>query len=264
MPKTNGGTDITRRSRHEPEAIDLTCFVQDGWDPRIRPAEATRPWMDETSQQFAYRCLPLNVANAHGWEIVCPCDAQVRWLGGSSRDDVCVSILDGCTAPGKPESLFGQGTVTFHIEGLFRTPPGWNLWVGGSPNRFKDAIQPLTGVVETDWAPFTFTMNWKLTRRNHTVRFYKDEPICFLFPVQRGVIDRIEPRLVRMADAPDVAGEFAAWSKARNAFQADVAKSQPSRAGEQWQKDYMRGRDMRGRIHPDHQTRVRPKPFVRK
>jgi hypothetical protein len=36
----------------------------------LRAAPATRPWMDETSDAFAYRCLPLNIANAHGWEFL--------------------------------------------------------------------------------------------------------------------------------------------------------------------------------------------------
>ena len=68
-------------------------------------------------------------------------------------------------------SIFGQGVLPFHIQGLFRTPPQWNLWVGGSPNRFKDAIQPLTGIIETDWSPYTFTMNWRFTRPGQWISF---------------------------------------------------------------------------------------------
>jgi len=26
--------------------------------------------MDDTNGEFAYRCLPLNIANAHGWIIL--------------------------------------------------------------------------------------------------------------------------------------------------------------------------------------------------
>ncbi len=39
------------------------------------------------------------------------------------------------------------------------------MWVGGPPNHIKDGIQPLTGLVETDWLPFPFTMNWMFTRK---------------------------------------------------------------------------------------------------
>ena len=56
-------------------------------------------------------------------------------------------------------SHFGSGVLTFHAGYLFRTPPGWAVWARGAPNTVKDGIVPLDGLVETDWLPFTFTMN---------------------------------------------------------------------------------------------------------
>ena len=50
--------------------MDLTCFLHPGWQPLIRPAPARRDWMDATPESFAYRCLPLDIANAHGWELL--------------------------------------------------------------------------------------------------------------------------------------------------------------------------------------------------
>jgi hypothetical protein len=44
--------------------VDLICYLHSGWKPHIRPAEATRQWMTETPEAFAYRCLPLNIANS--------------------------------------------------------------------------------------------------------------------------------------------------------------------------------------------------------
>jgi hypothetical protein len=38
--------------------------------------------------------------------------------------------------------------------------------------RGERRISPLDGIVETDWLEATFTMNWKLTRPNHTVALY--------------------------------------------------------------------------------------------
>ena len=110
---------------------------------------ATRAWMDATPEAFAYRCLPLNIANAHGWEILSPCGFEAMWDGNSGVGAVTVKPDPGADPQRVPVSLFGQGTVTFHVEGIFRTPPGWNLWITGSPNRAKDAIAPLTGVVES-------------------------------------------------------------------------------------------------------------------
>ena len=38
--------------------------------------------MDRIPDNHAYRCLPLNIANSHGWEILSPCAFEVAWRGG--------------------------------------------------------------------------------------------------------------------------------------------------------------------------------------
>ena len=70
--------------------MELTCYLHEGWRPKIRPAEPTRPWMDQTPESFAYRCLPLNIANAHGWEILAPAAFDAYWNGGAAISDVIV------------------------------------------------------------------------------------------------------------------------------------------------------------------------------
>lgn len=239
--------------------MDFICYLHAGWQPLIRPAEATRQWMDNTPEAFAYRCLPLNIANAHGWEILSPSDVDAYWTGGSSVHDV---VVKGDRTNGGV-SLFGQGILTFHIQALFRTPPGWDLWIGGSPNHFKSGIAPLTGIVETDWSPYTFTMNWKFTRRNHRVSFVKGEPICFIFPIRRDALERMTPRFVTLSDDSDLAMQFRAWSESRDAFQKEVADGRPRAPADKWQKRYYRGVTMRNDDPvPAHRTKVRLKPFA--
>ena len=152
------------RPPRRPET-ELTCYVHEGWAPRIAPASSRRDWMDATPESYAYRCLPLSIANSHGWEVLSPCGFSARWHGGAGADSVEI-VLDAGADPAKaPTSLFGSGTITFHVDGIFRTSPGWNLWASGPPNSMKDGIAPMAGVIETDWAPYTFTMNWRFTRR---------------------------------------------------------------------------------------------------
>ena len=110
--------------------MDLTCYVRDGWSPEIRPAPATRDWMDATPDSFAYRCLPLNIANAHGWEVLSPIAFEATWNGGAAQQDIELRLPEGSEAQARPVSLFGQGVLTFHINGLMRTAAGWNMWVG--------------------------------------------------------------------------------------------------------------------------------------
>ena len=242
--------------------MDLICYLHPGWAPLVRPAPATRAWMDDTPESFAYRCLPLNIANAHGWEVLSPCAFDAVWDGESGVEAVTIRPQAGAAADRVPVSLFGQGVLTFHIEGILRTPPGWDIWVGGSPNRAKDGISPLTGVVETDWSPFTFTMNWRFTRPDCWVHFEALEPICFFFPIERGAIEAFAPRFEPLGSDPATMERFSAWSQARDDFHRRMTTDPPRTRSERWQKHYYRGVDVSGEaLVEDHRAKLRLRRF---
>ena len=244
--------------------MDLICYLHPGWTPYIRPAPATRAWMDATPESFAYRCLPLNIANAHGWELLSSCGFEAEWDGGAGVEAVSIRLDGDSKGPGVPVSLFGQGVLTFHVEGILRTPPGWNLWIGGSPNRLKDAIQPLSAVVETDWSPFTFTMNWKFTRAHQPIRFEALEPFGFVFPLQRGAVEAFRPRFAPMDDDPALLGRFKDWRAARDIFHERMRENPPAVAADRWQKHYYRGGDVKGEaLVGDHRAKLRLGAFDR-
>jgi hypothetical protein len=218
--------------------------------------------MDTAPESFPYRCLPLAIANSHGWEILSPCGFEACWNGGPATEDVTVVPDLGTESQDAPVALFGQGTITFHVAGLFRTSPGWNLWVGGPPNAAKDGLAPLGGIVETDWSPFTFTMNWRFTRPNQWIRFEENEPFCFIFPIERNMIETVQPRFVPIDDAPDVKAQFEAWSRSRDAFQREVERNPPASPTDKWQKLYYRGVDAYGHAAiDDHKSKLRLRDF---
>src|SRR5213596_529820 len=163
----------------EPTAIDPA--------PLLRPASPRRRWMEETTDRFAYRCLPLSIANQHGWELLCPWSFEALWTGGHSEKSVQVVRLSG-EGP-LPDSHFGEGILTFLPCYLFRTEEPYDLYVTGPVNIRKDGIVPLSAIVETDWLPFTFTMNWAFTRVGVPVRFEEGEPFCHIFPIASGLVE---------------------------------------------------------------------------
>ena len=245
------------------DSLDLLCIKYDGWQPRIRPGTPRRPWMDATGERYAYRCLPLTIANSHGWELLSPMAFEAKWDGGEHMDSVEIRMDSGYPEHLKPVSIFGYGTITWHVEAIFRTPLGWNLHVGGPPNRPKDAIQALGGIIETDWAPYTFTMNWRFTRAEQWIRFEENEPIAFFFPVERGSVERFKPRIERLEDHKELCAAFETWSESRNAFQEWVKTADPTAPGDKWQKLYFRGLDQDGKACPvDHQSKIRLPHFV--
>ncbi len=240
--------------------MKLICYLQDRPPLDIRPATVQRDWMDRTRDRYAYRCLPLNIANAHGWELCCDETFEAAWNGRPGLEDIKIRTLDGATAPAI--SHFGSGVLTFHVACVFRTDPGWNLMAMGPPNRPKPGIQALTGVIETDWAPYSFTMNWIFTEPHRPIQFMKGEPFCFFFPVPRAVIDQVEPEFRDMRGDPELYEQHTAWSKSRANFIEDLAVPGSAAVQQKWQRSYHQGKRPDGTPGTrEHQTKVSPKPF---
>jgi hypothetical protein len=218
--------------------------------------------MEATGERFAYRCLPLNIANTHGWEILCSAGFTAIWNGGAGLDAISLQADTGTVLPAS--SHFGHGILTFHVPCLFQTTPGFDLMVQGPINRPKDAIAPLTGVVETDWSPYSFTMNWLFTRPGTAVRFEQGEPYCHIFPLRRGEVENVQPGLRQLSDDPALERQHGTWTAGRNQFNAELRRPGSQAQADKWQKLYYQGIDMEGRaIAPDHRTRLRVKPFAR-
>ena len=55
---------------------------------RISAGERDRRWMDETQDSYAYRCLPLNIANQHGWAVYPASEISAIWTGGPRIEDI--------------------------------------------------------------------------------------------------------------------------------------------------------------------------------
>src|SRR5215469_9017999 len=199
----------------------LICYPTSGDPPKIVAAPLERDWMDRTNQGFAYRCLPLNIANAHGWLLLNPIAFVAQWTGGPEVAAVDI-YTHASDTPVLASSHFGHGVLTFNVNALFRTDPGYDLMVTGPLNVVKDGIQPLTGVVETDWSPFTFTMNWLFTRKHAPVAFERNEPICMIYPVPRGLVEAVEPEFRALGSDPETEKVYREWSESRLKFNTDL------------------------------------------
>jgi Family of unknown function (DUF6065) len=216
--------------------------------------------MDRTGDRFAYRCLPLNIANAFGWEILCNAGFTVAWNGGNSLDAIKIEV--DSDAPPEATSHFGGGILTFHVPCLFRTAPGDALMVQGPINRPKDGIVALAGVIETDWAPYGFTMNWIFTRPG-IIRFETGEPYCHFFPICCDDVEDIEPELRLLSENGELRRQHEAWASSRGKFNTELNRPGSEAYFEKWQKTYYRGLDPEGRSAATqrHRTRLRLSPF---
>jgi hypothetical protein len=239
----------------------LTAYRLSHTVPVLRPATPRRDWMDQTDQRYAYRCLPLTMGNQFGWELLCPSTFDVLWTGGRDVRSVQIVRLDRGTGE-LPTSHFGHGVLTFNLCHLFRTDAPFQMYVTGPPNAPKDGIAPLTGLVETDWLPFTFTMNWRFTRPGVPVRFEEGEPFCHFFPVLSGALESVEPVLCDLDDEPELAGQYRAWKRSRDQWCADLHTEGSVAHAQGWQRFYHRGVLESGEAGGgEHRTRMRLCPF---
>jgi hypothetical protein len=242
--------------------MKLICYTLHPEPPRIRPAPQERQWMEETPQRYATRCLPLNIANAHGWEVLTPAPFEAWWNGRPEKE--AITITSDAPEHQLPISHFGSGVLTWHIPVLFHTDPGVQLFVTGPINRAKAGIAALSGIIETDWAPYSFTMNWRFTDAHRDIIFEADEPFCTLFPIRLDTVLHCEPEFRPIDDDPDFAAAHRAWAESRGGFNKDLKVEGSSARDERWQKKYFRGEMPDGTPAPQpHHTKIRLKPFSR-
>jgi hypothetical protein len=215
--------------------------------------------MQQTRENFANRCLPLRMANQLGWFILNDVDVTAVWNGADSPAALRIQTPTGSKS-NHIKSHFGYGILTWTIPYLFRTPAGVNLYVRGPANAPKDGACALDGVVETDWAVATFTMNWKLTCVNVPVSFKAGEPIAMIMPMRRGEIETFGITVRDLTTDGNLQREYHAWSESRRDFLDAFNSGKQDRMG--WQKDYFFGTSAHGEKFQGHQVQLKIGPVV--
>jgi hypothetical protein len=202
----------------------------------------------------------MNIANSYGWEILNPVGFEAVWSGGNELG--AVKITPDFGAPTPAVSHFGFGVLTFHVPCIFRTPPGIDLLVQGPFNRPKDGLAPLSGVVESDWSPYSFTMNWIFTSAEVSVRFDMAEPYCHIVPIRRDELEAVEPEIRSLSTEPELKAQHELWAKSRDQFTRELQRPGSQARSSRWQKLYYQGlTPNHQQAAVDHRTRLRLKEF---
>lgn len=217
----------------------------------IKQPSFKRQWMDETRDDYAYRCLPLNIANQNGWAIYPKSQISFIWNGLNGRE--AIQLLEGSELVAA--SWFGYGIITFGMPFLIRLEKGYSLYITGAPNHHIKGVQPCTGIFEADWAPYTFTMNWRIMQPNYKVTFTPDDPLCFFFPIQRDLVEKTETVFSDYEDLDD-------YTKSMVVKFVEDREEFNSKSPLDWQKHYFQGKYPDGNKCPvDHKTKIKAQKF---
>ena len=227
--------------------MKLSCFALVPNPVDVVTAPSRREWMDNYPERHPYRCLPLQIANSYGWQLLSPFSFEAEYGGGVAPGDIRMTLPNDISeSESFVETHFGHGVLTFRTGYIFRTQPGWQLLVSGPKNHPKDAISPFDGLIETDWLPYPFTVNWQFTRPGR-IRFEKDEPFCQLVPVLQHALEWIEPEILNIHNDPHLCRQYEEWlNKRANDCPHDGQRG----------REYMRGEFADGTKVARHQTKL--------
>jgi hypothetical protein len=246
--------------------MKLECYALHEFAPKLVAARAQRQWMDDFPDRHPYRCLPLAIANAHGWEVLCPTPIEIEWNGGPHVDDIIIRALKPLSG-GRPteyfcRSNFTRGIITFHLDYLFRTDPEWDLLATGSFNHPKDNAYPLTGIIESSWLPYPFTMNWQILQPGSVV-FEEDEPFCFIFPIKKQALLDCQPEVRLLSEDAELTRQHNAFRNSREEFMKLFQAGDPATLQQAWQRHYFVGRHPDGTQADEHLNKLRLKEPAR-
>jgi len=221
--------------------MKVRAFTHGPMVPELRPARPHRDWMDAFHERHAYRCLPLAIANNFGWEVLSPCDLRIDYDGGYGAEAIKISAEDDYPLLSHfAASNFTRGILTLHTGYIFRTDPGWSLLVTGPVNEPKSFMSPMTGVVETDWLPYPFTMNWQLLRAG-SFRLNKGDAFCNIVPVMVEPVAEAQIEIVDGKEEPGLIEAMNGFAARRGALMSKFDDPDPEQARESWGREYFRG-----------------------
>ncbi len=219
---------------------DLIAYrISDRSGMKLAASPRDRRWMNETYSGFANRCLPMRMASQAGWVVLNDRPIRAKWSGHASTESIAIES-EG-QEPYAAISHFGGGILTFVIPFLFRTPPGVSVLFRGPANMPKDAIAPLEGLVETDWAVAGASVNWKFTRADTWVEFAHDEPICMVVPQRVDLLEAFQPRVLDIVKDPKTHKGHSVWNKSCKDFNERLRKRDPEAVRRGWLRNYFRG-----------------------
>lgn len=222
----------------------------------VTKASSKRDWMENTDSRFAYRCLPLSIANSHGYVFNLKKPVQFIWNGKDTTDAITIkSNPDNMIA-----SIFGSGIITLHLDYIVTTNKGDNIVITGPHNQYFTGMHHLTGIYETDWAPFSFTMNYKITHPDQLITITPNQPVCQIYPIPRNYIEEDVTTIKHISENPTLESHYQQFSDSREKFLSSNRENKDSI--KYWQKTYFKGEFVDGTKCPfDHKTKLHLPPI---
>jgi hypothetical protein len=162
----------------------------------ILPMSIKRDWMDETSENHAYRCFPVTQANVVGYSLSCKEDIEFIWDGVNDQTPDRVQIF----SPERAYSGRGQSSVSFDTGLIFRTDADVSILAINPVNYFSSDFETMSSLISTSFYDNPFPLALKAKNPNKRVIIKAGTPVATIIPIS---LTKLNNTVIKITDYKD-------------------------------------------------------------
>lgn len=162
----------------------------------ISPMSIKRDWMDETSENHAYRCFPVTQANVVGYSLSCIEDIEFEWDGINDQTPDHVKIFN----PERAYSGRGQSSISMDTGLIFRTDEDVSIIAINPVNYFSDEFETMSYAISTSFYDNPFPLALKARAANKKITIKAGTPVATIIPIS---LTQLNNTVIKMVDYKD-------------------------------------------------------------
>lgn len=193
----------------------------------ISPMSVKRDWMDETSENHAYRCFPVTQANVIGWSLSCSEDIDFIWDGINDQTDKHVEIF----SPQGAYASRGQSSISLNTGIIFRTDIDVSILTINPVNYFNKDFETMSNLISTSFFDNPLPLAIKAKKANERVVIKAGTPIATIIPIS---LTNLNNSTIEIFDYKDDDG---ARNNARMSYGAAAQVMNSSGKWSDWYRD---------------------------
>jgi hypothetical protein len=209
----------------------------------ISPMSIKRDWMDNTSENHAYRCFPVTQANVVGWSLSCSENIEFIWDGINDQTDKHIEIF----SPPGAYSGRGQSSVSLNTGLIFRTDKDVSLLTINPVNYFNEDFETMSNLISTSFFDSPLPLAIKAKRANEKIIIKAGTPIATIIPISLSFLNNSSIKIFDYKDED---------SKRMEANKSYGEASQIINSSGKWTDFYRNALNEKGETLGDHEVKV--------
>jgi hypothetical protein len=210
----------------------------------ISPMSIKRDWMDQTSENHAYRCFPVTQANVIGYSLSCKEDIEFIWDGINDQTSDHIEIIKA------PEGSYGgrgQSSISLNTNLIFKTEKDVSVFTINPVNYFSNDFETMSNLISTSFYDNPLPLAIKAKLPNKTVTIKAGTPLATIVPIS---LSGLNNTLIEIVDYKDENRE----RLNANILYGDAAQAVNSSG--QWTDWYRDAVNEKGETLGEHEAKV--------